>query len=665
MNRPALRARALALALLFVIPAVALGAEPAPGPRKLTEAERQAAVLAAKYLDQGPAAWWSRLSRHSPLRRLGQQAALAEIEVRAGSPAGAEWELEAAPEEISSRGAVFALNFPSGVDDTLVLGLVQEDGAWKIDSLRIAAEPVAAVSGAGAREGVGEGTGGGAGGKEPGDTAAPPPPPPRPLTTIPGWLLLAKIPGWLLFAVGAAGALLLLTAGFERKRLTVAIPLGLAGALLLAAGLAPAVLSRLLAPGARGPQGTGAAETAELRSLLPLRRALTQAEGAVPAAAPPETRAAGVVGKVAQLWWAQTLVGGMDLRGVDGVLQAFPSPGVYPLAELLRARASFLRLEEVPTALAYQRAATVGVAHEGVLNESAQAFLLLGFREHARQFLHQLTDLGARQSSPWFSLAQLAVIDDHLAEARDEFRTGWQLEPAPREELLADRPLLTVLLGDLQIRRLVHLAGAEEPVVACAGVSQRAIPMPAGFRARLLGETLRLDRGESALRVPGGCDLAPIGTPSDPAGAWSRERAERLLERLPELLKTARTPGALAQPAMRRRTTDAAEALAERRRWPDLLALTDSLSGEPASLPPNLVRLRARALLRADRKAEARDLLILLAKGNIADRRSDPATLYDLADLLAEEGNFDTALKLAAKGDSQLPFEASGDRLRQ
>src|SRR5436305_370779 len=199
--------------------------------------------------------------------------------------------------------------------------------------------------------------------------------------------------------VGSAGALLLLSAGFERKRLAVAIPLGLAGGVLLAAGLAPVILSRLPAPGAGGPQGTGTVETAELRSLLALRRALTQAEGAVPAAAPPETRAAGIAGK----------------------------------------------------------------------------------------------------------LARLAVIYDHLAAAREEFRTGWQLEPAPREELLADRPLLTVLLGDLQIRKLVHLAGAEEPVVACAGVSQRAIAMPAGFRARLLGQPLRLDRRQSPLRLPGPC----------------------------------------------------------------------------------------------------------------------------------------------------------------
>jgi tetratricopeptide (TPR) repeat protein len=650
MNRSPLSVQALAVALLLAVPGIALADGPPEAPRKLSEAERQAAVLAAGYLDQGPAAWWDRLSRHSPLRRLGREAALAEIEVRAGPPAGAEWELEAAPEEISRQGAAFALGFPSGVDDTLVLGLVQEEGSWKIDSLRIAAEPVAAPA-----------SSPGGGGED--AAAAPSSPSPQSLSSrLPP--MLAKVPSWLLLAVAGAGALLLIAAGFERERRGVAIPLGLAGGLIAAAAAAALLLPRLLAPGAGGTSGEGAPRMAELRALLPLRRALTQADGAVPSAAPPETRQGGVAGQVAQLWWAQNLVGGMDLRRADGVLKAFPSPCLFPLAELLRARTAFLRLEDVPTATAYQRAAAVGIAHEGLLYESAQAFLLLGFHEHAKEFLHQLAQLGARQAGPWLALAQMAVLDDHSSEARADFRTGWQLEPSPRADIL-DRPLLTVLLGDLEIRRLIHLGGAAEPVVACPEASRRAIVAPTGFRARLLGGMLRLDRGETELRVPGGCDLAPAGTPSDPAGAWSRERAEGLLARLPALLKAARTPGALAQPTLRRRTEDAAAALAERRRWPDVLALTDSLSAEPASLPPSLVRLRAAALRRSGRDAEARDLLILLAKGNSADRRTDPQTLYALADLLAGEGNFDTALKLVAKADSQLPFEASGDRLRQ
>src|SRR5436305_1029806 len=127
MNRSLSVCRAAALALLLALPRLALAA-PREAPRPLSEAERQAAVLAAEYLDRGAAAWWDRLASGSPLRRLGREAALAEIEVRAGSPAGAEWELEAAPEEISRQGAVFTVGFPSGIDDTLVLGLVQEGG---------------------------------------------------------------------------------------------------------------------------------------------------------------------------------------------------------------------------------------------------------------------------------------------------------------------------------------------------------------------------------------------------------------------------------------------------------------------------------------------------------------------------------------------------------
>ena len=296
MNRPALSSKAFALALLLLAPRIAFGAEPSPSPHKLTEAERQAAVLAAKYLDQGPAAWWSRLSRSSPLRRLGQQAALAEIEVRAGAPAGAEWELEAAPEEISSQGAVFALNFPSGVDDTLVLHLVQEDGAWKIDSLRIAAEPVADPAVVEAVAGEGEGTEKGAAFKAtPAAATSPTPAGGRMLSKLTG------IPGWLRVVTGAAGVLLLLAAWSERQRLPLAIVLGLAGGAVAATALAAVILPHLLGSLAGGPAGAGPPGMAELRSLLPLRRTLTQAEGAVPAAAPSETRAAGVAGKVAQL----------------------------------------------------------------------------------------------------------------------------------------------------------------------------------------------------------------------------------------------------------------------------------------------------------------------------------------------------------------------------
>ncbi|MFL6231891.1 MAG: hypothetical protein ACJ76N_02035 [Thermoanaerobaculia bacterium] len=633
----------LVLSALLAPPRPAHAAPPGE-PRPLSEAERQAVALAAEYLDRGPAAWWDRLASGSPLRRLGREAALAEIEVRAGSPVGAEWELAAAPEPVSSRGAVFTLTFPSGVDDSLVLGLVREGGAWKIDSLRISAEPVGEAPAA-AEEGAS---------------------PAAPAAAARSWALppfLARVPFWMLLALGGAGALLLIAAWLERSRRGLAAVLGVAGGLLAASALAAAVLPRVLAPAAAVAGAGGAADPSGLRSLLPLRRALTQAEGTPPAAAPPETRAAGLAGQTARLWWAQRLLGNMDLTGTDAVLKEFPSPGKVPLAEILRARAAFLRLQELPTAVAYQRAAAGG-ANEALLLEATQGFLLLGFDDHAKELLQQLADLGSRQSSTWYALAQLAIEESRPTEARDDFNAAWRIEPMPRDQIF-DRPLLAALLADYQIRELIHLDEAEEPAVPCPEASRRAVAVPSGFEARLLGRTLRLRQGEAELRVPYGCELAPAGTPSDPAGAWARERAEGLLARLPALLKAARTPGALAQPGLRKRTEDAAEALSERRRWSDLVALTDSLSGEPASLPPRLVRLRARALRRSGRDADALDLLFHLAKGDTADRRTDPETLYELADLLAGKGSFDAAMKLIAKADAHLPFQTSGDRLRE
>ncbi|HSF43779.1 MAG TPA: hypothetical protein VLT87_28560, partial [Thermoanaerobaculia bacterium] len=110
--------RFIVLTLAF-FPVVSARAQTFQGPRPLTEAERQAVLLAAQYLDRGPAAWWDHLASGSPLRALGREAALEEIEVRAGDPAGARWELQAADPELSENAAVFTLELPSGVDDTL------------------------------------------------------------------------------------------------------------------------------------------------------------------------------------------------------------------------------------------------------------------------------------------------------------------------------------------------------------------------------------------------------------------------------------------------------------------------------------------------------------------------------------------------------------------
>ncbi|HSS51693.1 MAG TPA: hypothetical protein VLX28_22340, partial [Thermoanaerobaculia bacterium] len=645
---------AVAAALLCVLTAAGTAlAAPAPaGPRPLTDAERQGVVFAAEYLERGPAAWWDHLSRTSPLRRLGREAALAEIEVRAGSPAEAQWELQAAAPELSASGAVFALQFPSGLDDTLILGLVKEGEGWKIDSLRISAEPVAANAAMSASAAMS------ATPETPEMSGGP--------QNKPAGHRFGLLPLWMTGGIVGIGLVLLLAAWDQRSRRGVALGLGIAGALVVAAALAMVFLPRVLgAPGTASAAIRGAEpDFAELRSLLPLRRALTQPGGTVPEAAPAVVRGPGAVGRVAGLWWTQHLLGRMDLQGVDGLLAGFPSPGRFPLAELLRARLAFLRLQELPTATAYQRAATVGAPQEGLLAESAQAFLVLGFRDHALAFLRQLQELGSRRADTYLELAETAVRDHRLAEAEALFRTAWRLQPIARSEVMG-RPALIALFQDAEIRRLVHLDSATDPVVTCAEVSRRALSPPAGFEARLLGETLRLTRGPAELRIPGGCDLAPPGTRVDYAGLWNDEREEKLLAGLPALLAAARTPGALAQPSLRRQTEGTAEALAGRQRWGEVLTLTEGLSQEVASLPSGLLRLRAEALRRAGREKEARDLLVRVVQGDKAGQRMDPETLYQLADLLTAEGNFDMALKLVAKANAALPFEAGDERIRQ
>ena len=110
-------------------------------PRPLSPAEVAAVRLAADYLDGGPAAWLEELAPGSELGGLGRDAALAAIETLAGPPAGARWTLQAADTDRPLR-AVFAIDFPSGLEEVLVLDFADTAGGPRLASLRIAAQPV-------------------------------------------------------------------------------------------------------------------------------------------------------------------------------------------------------------------------------------------------------------------------------------------------------------------------------------------------------------------------------------------------------------------------------------------------------------------------------------------------------------------------------------------
>jgi hypothetical protein len=167
------------------------------------------------------------------------------------------------------------------------------------------------------------------------------------------------------------------------------------------------------------------------------------------------------------------------------------------------------------------------------------------------------------------------------------------------------------------------------------------------------------------VRAAGACDLAPGGTTQDGANVWQEEREAVALARIPELRRVAGSAGALAQPVLRRQTEEAATALAERQRWPELIEITEGLSQPTAILPVRLTRLRAVALARTGRKPEARQLLVRLALGDKASKRADPGALYQLADLLEQQGEFDQAIKLVTKANSELPSPPGGERILQ
>lgn len=624
---------ALCLGIAGSAPAWAAAPSAEVRSRPLSDAERAAVSLAVEYLSGGAAAWWDDLAADAPLREAGREAALAEIEVRAGPPQGARWELQTAPAATAESTVLFHLEFPSGVDDFLELALVREAEGFKIRSLRVAAEP----SSQGGAAAVSKGPPVAAAGD-----AAP--------------------PSWQVWGAGAVALLCALGSLFLRRRRGLAFALaGAAGVLLAATGF---LASGRTIPGLGGGARAGeaaAAEEAGLRSLLPLRRALTQAEGEVPAVPAAER---GPSAPVARIWQAQHRLALGDLPAAEKLLTGLPGPSARPAAELIRARLHLVRLAEVETGVSYQRALAAAGPWEALLREAATAFSLLGFDRHAGEYLDELVALGARGAEAYYGNCERAVIDDRLLEARNLFLAGWKLEPLPRAELL-DWPALAYLLADPALREKVRLEAIEEPVEACTEASRGILALPAGAVARTVGEGLLLEVGGAELDVPGGCSLAPAGTRAVDAAAVQRGREAQALARLPELSAAANRAGALAQPGVRQKAEEAAEALSRRGRWEDLVALTEGLSRPDAVLPSDLTRLRAIALSRLERKAAARDLLIRLSKRNRDEGRADPAALYLLADLLAREGSYDPAMKLVAKANSLLPFEVGAERLRQ
>ncbi len=620
---------------------IALAAGPlGAAPRPLTEAETAALGLATRYLSGGAAAWWDELAEAAPLRRLGREAAEAEIEVRAGSVEGSRWTLQTAV-EADADAAFIRIEYPTGADDTLTLSFLRQAGELRLFEVRIAAEPAPPGPGVGAVVAR----------------------PSRPAAAAGG-------PGSRLAGTAAVLGLLLAGTMAARRRprlLAAAVPVV---ALLLSVGGGcgpgadrPPAGSPAAEAESAGPAADPAGEAPELRELAELRRALT-AGGALEAAAetgpPADPRA-----RAALLWRTQRLLAAQDLNAAAELLDLLPTPGQVPLTELLRARLAVQRLDEIEAGLAYERALESGGVHDGLLLEAAQAFSLLGFETRAERYFEDLRRLGSRDAEVYYSLAQYTARDGRGKQAVELLETAWALNPVERREIL-ERPLLAALVSDFSVRDLLAVASPLEPAARCDAAPRGAgLELPLEAASRVLGRLLEIEIGGARLEVPAGCALAPLEAAVYDAASWRERREVLVLAELPALLEAVRSPGALGRPTLQRRLEEAVEALSSRNRWQELVDLTAGIESQIARVPTGLVQWRADALQRLGRESEARTLLVALAHNNVAQRRWNPGALYQLADLLAAQEEYDLAIRLVARANSQMPVEGSEFRLRE
>lgn len=651
-----------------------------PKPRRISETERAAVELAARYLAEGAEAWRERLAPESPWSGLEAEAAVREIEVRAGPPEGAAWTLRTPAPGTAGDAAVFSVVFPSGAEDTLSLRLREAgpreqgqrsedgtDGGWRIVGLRSLSEPAPAAGEPFFFEK--------AGGAPAAERTARAPGAPQPShTTIVGLLLAA--------GVGLGAAVLArrraLAAGAPRWARTAlaAIPvLALPPALIL---ILPLILVGACG-GSEEPDSPGegpVAEGPELRqprlgSLRDVRWSLATDGDPVAVESEIERIApTGLQHQVAELWRAELLMKQVDLREVEAILADLPEPGPVPLADLLRARLATTRGDDQEASWKYDRVRSVGPDHDGLRLEIATALGSLGFGRMGEIEITQATEMGSRRAEVWYAGAQVALVESRREQARSFLRTAWAQKPMPRDELLAN-PLLAHLTSQPSLLAVIEPSNPTEPIVEPVFLATRPIRAPEGARASAVGRCVRIEIPSAAggdparIEVPGGAEIAPRGVRATHSSEWRDRAQEAALADLDHLREQVQALTAFSRPRFRRRLLEAATALAEHNRWDELAWLTDGIERRLERVPPLLGQLRARALQQTSRSAAARKLLIELAKISMDGERPAPAMLYQLAELFVGSHDYDLAVRLIRKADSVSSLTRNETRIRQ
>jgi hypothetical protein len=158
--------------------------------------------------------------------------------------------------------------------------------------------------------------------------------------------------------------------------------------------------------------------------------------------------------------------------------------------------------------------------------------------------------------------------------------------------------------------------------VRSAVLATQPLAWPANAKAFVSGERLRVELGNAAVVVPDGAALAPKDAQVVPATYDERRRDALALAEAQELLEQQGIPS-------RPKLVRAVAALVRHNRWGDVLKLTDE------RLPPELLHVRIRALLRARRVDDARKLA--------ETRQTDEQARIAIADAMSNAGQWATA----------------------
>ncbi|HXT49975.1 MAG TPA: hypothetical protein VN811_02980, partial [Thermoanaerobaculia bacterium] len=327
----------------------------------------------AEFLAGGEAAWVPQLASSSPLRRYGTVGAAEAIALRTGPHEKATWRLRTQTGSDSPGRAVFGVVHPSGMDDTVVLQLGEEAGAWKLVDVRSSIDVVPASAGKAADDNRsapsrGDRSGG--------------------ATTL-------TLPGGSAAALGV-GLLTLLLAVFSRRthwRIAAAI------ASVVVIWTSALGCQRSADRGARTiPKKTPPAPAADpLVSLLPLKRALAGGNGVDIEALFARAPANGPSAEIARLWKADLRLRQSRLREAEELLKPPTGPeSPPPLQPWLAGRLAFLQGKEETAVASLEEAATVGVAHDGLTMEVVDTYLQFGRPYEAGVELRNLAVGGSR-----------------------------------------------------------------------------------------------------------------------------------------------------------------------------------------------------------------------------------------------------------------------------